>query len=414
MSWSFLERLLMQPSMRRLSGGLVAATLAVGLRPAPAAEVYYQPIASLSAETNSNIDLDSGPHHRIEGYLADAATIIGIATQNSSSTFRPRLVYRTYPGDAPDDRLEAYLDFNTQYRTQRSNLVFTGTLERQDEFNAEQTAAVFNDINPGQPLADTGRVTVGGTRDSASVFPKYTYNFSPIIGAGFSGQYTNIIYSPSAISNHVDFEYYAGRAFLSWAFSPRSVFSAGAIGSKYQATKFYSQATGVGANAEVDTTWNPLISTEFTVLDQRTKIDAVLPAVLDTSVNAWGASAAVIYKTQVSQFRLNAGRAISPSGGGGVYTVDRLQFQYDRNVNARFSYRGALVGLKVRALTANIEGDNRTYAQVFGEAKWMLTPTWFVSGGVQYSWQKYDFNQPSDANNRIYLRIGYQGLGQQR
>ncbi len=43
----------------------------------------------------------------------------------------------------------------------------------------------------------------------------------------------------------------------------------------------------------------------------------------------------------------------------------------------------------------------------------MMTPTWFVQGGYQYTWQKYTDNPDGAANNRIYIRIGYQGLNRQ-
>jgi hypothetical protein len=421
MSSSFLEPSVMRPDapMMRLTPvratcGLVLAAAALAVRPAAAAEVFYQPIASLTAETDSNLDLDSGPHKQLEGYLLDAATTIGIATQESMTTLRPRLVYRDYPGDSPDDRLEAYLDINSAYRTQRSTFTLLGSLERQDEFNAEFTSATYNDVNPTQPLAETGRVTNGGTRDSASLFPKYTYSFSPVIGAGVSGQYTIDRYSPSAISDHVDFEYYVGRAFLSWYFSPTSSLSAGVLGSKYEASQFPSSATGTGGNVVLDTTWTPVLSTEFSLIDQHTSISEVLPNVLHTSVNAWGGSAEVVYKSQVSQFKLNANRSVSPSGGGSAYTVNRLQFEYDRSFSTRLSFVGALVGLQVHALTADADGDNRKYAQTQLSAKWMLSRTWFVQGGYQYTFQRYEYDPPSVANNRIYVRFGYQGLGQER
>jgi hypothetical protein len=94
--------------------------------------------------------------------------------------------------------------------------------------------------------------------------------------------------------------------------------------------------------------------------------------------------------------------------------VNRLQLEYDRNVSSRLSFMGALVGLQVRALTADAQGDNRTYGQTVLDVKWMLAPTWFIQGGYQYTFQKYEYDPPSVANNRVYIRIGYQGLGQER
>jgi hypothetical protein len=65
-------------------------------------------------------------------------------------------------------------------------------------------------------------------------------------------------------------------------------------------------------------------------------------------------------------------------------------------------------------LTGNVAGDDRTYLQTVIEAKWMLTRLWSLQGGYQYGWQKYEVNPDGAANNRVYIRIAYQGLGPQR
>jgi hypothetical protein len=64
------------------------------------------------------------------------------------------------------------------------------------------------------------------------------------------------------------------------------------------------------------------------------------------------------------------------------------------------------------AAAAN-NNDNRSYAQTLLEGKWLITRNWFVQGGYQYQWQKYQSDPESAANNRIYIRIGYQGLAPQ-
>jgi len=82
--------------------------------PVFAAQVYVQPLATISAETDSNLDLQpasQGSVRTVEGYIVDAAALIGIATPNSSTTIRPRIDYRNYPADSADDRLEEALDF---------------------------------------------------------------------------------------------------------------------------------------------------------------------------------------------------------------------------------------------------------------------------------------------------------------
>jgi hypothetical protein len=411
---SSLKRPTMRNRILKSGRGLIWATAVMAVAPGMAAEVYYQPIITVAAEADSNLDLDPGVKQWVEGYVADAATLIGIATPNTDTIIKPRIIYRDYPQDSADDRVEAHLDFNSDYRTQRSDANLSGSLQHVDEFNAEQATAFYNDVNPGQPITtDTGKVTNGATRDSAFLAPKYLYNLTPVIGVGFTGQYQIVSYSP-ADENHNDYTYYQGRAYMRWAFTQSSDTQLGAFGSKFDSTHLGNSATGAGATLDLNTSWTPLLSTKVSLIYQHTDINDVSPDPLSVDNNTWGATVGAVYKTQLDQFRLDLGRTISPSGSGGLYNVDRVQFQDDRNLTTRLSITGALVGLKTHALTSNIAGDDRKYAQAIVELRWMMTRYWFVQGGYQYAYQKYEYDVDSAANNRVYLQFGYQGLARQR
>ncbi len=411
MSWSFLDRapMVCRKTVLARTVLLAAATLLAPL--GHAAEVYYQPILGVSAENDTNLDLDPGVHQNIQGYTADLATIIGIDTRDSSTIIKPRIVYRYYPDESADDRLEGYLDFNSNYRTQRSVTSIVGSIQRLDEFNAEFTSPIYNDIG-AQGVPDTGKVTVGAVQNNVLLYPKYVYSLTPIVGIGVSGSYQDVTYSPTDALDHTNFDYYSGKAFLNWSFSQKSSLAFGGFGSKYSATG--SEATGGGATIDLSTNWSPVLTFGASLIFQHTTLDDTTPTPLDTSNNSWGGTVSADYKTQVDRFRLTAGRTISPSGGGSLYNVDRVQFQYDRNFSARLSFLGAVVGLRTHALTSNILGDDRTYAQSRIEAKWMMTPYWFLRGGYQYSYQKYEVYTQSADNNRVFVQFGYQGLGQER
>jgi hypothetical protein len=414
MSSLFPERSAMRDRILTSGRGLLWAMAALPVVPALAAEVFYQPIVSLQAEADSNLDLDPGVKQWVEGYIADAATLIGIATANTDTVIKPRIIYRYYPQASADDRLEAHLDFNTDYRSQRSSATLSGSIQHLDEFNAEQTSATYNDVNPGLPVGtDTGKITNGATRDSAYLAPKYLYNITPVIGVGATGQFQVVTYSPSD-QNHNNYDYYQARAYMRWAFTQSSDAQLGGFGSKFDSTHLGNSSTGGGATLDLNTSWTPLLSTKVSLLYQHTSISDVTPAPLNISVNAWGATVGTIYKTQLDQFRLDVGRTISPSGSGGLYNVDRVQFQDDRNLTTRLSITGALVGLKTHALTANIAGDDRKYAQAIVEMRWMMTRYWFVQGGYQYAFQKYQYDVDSAADNRVYVQFGYQGLARER
>jgi len=414
MSSSFPDQVGESRALRIAAGLIFGATLARA--PASAAEFYVQPVASVQAENDSNLDLQpGGGTEEVQGYLVDAAALVTIASLNSNTTLRPRIIYGDYPKDSGDDHLEGYLDINSVYRTQLSVATLTGSIEHEDLFNAEITPAFYDEINPQQPPpADTGRTIDGATRNSVVLYPKYVYSFTPIIGAGVSGQFQAVRYSPTEVNSFANFNYYQGQAFVRWSYTQLSDLSVGAFSSHYNATRFTSNATGSGATVESETHWTQLFTTDVSISGQHTSIVDALPTPLNTNVNTWGASVSGLYKLQTSEFRLDAGRQVSPWGGGSLYVLDRVQFQYSRTFNARLTLTGAAIGLKSDGLTANIAGDNRKYAQAAVDIKWMMTRTFFVQGGYQYAFQKYQYYPDSADNNRVYIRFGYQGLPLQR
>jgi hypothetical protein len=394
---------------------LVVAALMMAASRLFAAEVYVQPNATLTVEGDSNLDLEPGQKTRTEGNLAMAAALIGITTPTTDSAVRPRIEYRNYPQDSPDNRLEEYLDFNSTMRGQRSSATVYGSLQHRDEFNAELNSALYDSLNPVPPTSpETGRAVIGATRDSALVVPSYNFRFSPVLAAGVSGIYQKVNYSPNDDSGHVDFAYYFGKASVTWSFSPRSELSFGGFGSKYEATRFESAATGSGAAVDLDTNWTPLLSTTISTVYQHTDVNTSIPTPFIGTANSWGATVGVAYKSQLDQLRLNAGRLITPSGGGALFTADQIRAQYDRELTERLSVTGAVIALKNRSVTSNESGSNRTYVQTVVEARWMMTRTLYLQGGYQYMWQKFDVQLSGAANNRIYVRIGYLGLPAQR
>jgi hypothetical protein len=416
MLWSFPRRAATRHTPRIVGISLAAGSALAANGMVCAAELYVQPSASMTFDNNSNLDLEPNEGAEVQGFIAKLAGLFSISSPTWDTTIRPRLEYRDYPKDSADNRLEGYLDVASNYRGLRSSASIIGTFEHRDDVNAELSSALFDQINPVPPTApQTGQATIGVTRDSLLLLPKYTYDITPVVGAGVSGIFQGIRYSPSNDVDQVDFNYYYGEAFVSWNYSQRSALSFGGYGSKYDATQFDSNATGAGVNIEWNSSWTRLLSTDATVVYQRTKVDQTVPVIVRDTTNTWGATFGAVYKAQISQYRLNIGRIITPSGGGGVYVNDQVQFQYSRDLTERWAFTGALIALHNHPITSGQPGGyDRDYGQAVVETKWMLTPTWYVLGGYQYAYQKFKTEPNSASNNRVYITLGYLGLPRQR
>lgn len=416
MSWSSLRR---RP-IRRCCALLAPAICVLGAAPVLAAQYYVQPSASIGAENDSNLDLDPGPVQEVQGYLVNAAALMGINTPNSDSLIRGRVDYRDYPKDSGDDRLEEYLDFRSDYSTQLSHAAISGLVDHRDEFNSQLNSALYDDINPVLPTnPTTGRTVTGQTQTNVLLMPSFTQKFSPLIALGVSGVYQRLDLTPSVLGL-ADFNYYQGRGTADWSYSQRSDLSFGVFGLKFNADQAGSSATGEGLSFGWDTKWSPLLSTSATVTYQRTDVtyrtDIAVPSspVLQTDVNTWGANLSGFYQSQLNQYRVTLQRIVTPSSAGGMYVNNQAQFQYVRDLTERLTFTGAAIFLKNTELPSILSYDNRSYLQSLVDLKWMIKPTWFIQGGYQYSWQKYEQNPDGASNNRIYIRFGYQGLNPQR
>src|SRR6202022_859629 len=121
MSWSFLNRAPMRRRTLNNYARLSCATIMMVEAPVFAAQWYVQPIASITVESDSNLELDPAAKRHTQGYLANVSTLFGIATPTSDFTIRPRVEYRDYPQSSQDNRLEEYLDFSSRSKWVRSS-----------------------------------------------------------------------------------------------------------------------------------------------------------------------------------------------------------------------------------------------------------------------------------------------------
>jgi hypothetical protein len=392
---------------------VVLSVVGVGafIQVASAAEFWVQPIVTLSAETDSNLDLDTTAPQRIEGYIGDAATLIDIATPTSDTTIKPRVRYEDYPEESVLNIVEGTLDFRSRVVFPRSDFSITGRFDHLTEPDAEFQTAEFNDVNPIAPTnPETGVVQLGVTRNNLTASPQYSYHVTPLMSVVASALVEAVKFSPSDTADHTDFEYYQGGLAIHRALDPKTDLSLGGFGNRYDAGSVGSYATSAGASLDLDHNWTPLVGGTASVSYQHSDITVNQPNEFQAGVNTWGASLGAVAKGLTDQFRLNVARTVTPSGAGGLYASEQAQVQYTRFFSVRLSVTGALLYLQSRALTSNFSGIDRDYGQGDISIKWMASPTWFVLGGFTYTGQKYLTDPTGAANNRVYVEVGYQGL----
>jgi hypothetical protein len=405
------------PSLALLVGAGIVAVIAVA--PAGAADIYYQPIVSLSTAYNTNLDLSPDPADRrsAEGYYADAATNIGIATPQSDTMLQPRLLYNYYPSASDRNRLEAFLNGNSRYSWQRDRFNITGSFDHRDDVNAEQPAAAdTNTVNPGQgnTTPTTGRALVGVTRNYLILDPTYTHLLTPLSGMGVAGEYQRMTYSQDD-ANHIAYDFYQGRLFYSKTIDLRSDFAVGVYGNRYESKTVNSHSDSGGLQASGGYNWTQTLHSNLTLQYQETRFRET-SADRDVSVSShpWAANFTTVYDAQTSKYTFSLGRTIYPSSAGGLYTTDQVRAQYDKDFTQRLHFTTAIRVFRDRTTSGVANNDYRNYGTGNLRVQYMLTPRLFVATSYSYLYQKYRFDTNSAEANVINVSFGYRGIDRQR
>ena len=402
------------PALRAFAaGGACAGAGLLAASGASAAEVYYQPVASLSSSYNSNIFLDPANKQSGEGYYADAATTIGIATPNSVATLEPRLIYNYYPSQHELDRLEGVLNGNGQYSWQRDRVNIVAYYDHRDDVNAEQPGAQDNTVNPGvgTTTPSSGQVLKGVVRDYLILQPSYTHLLTPLSNITLNGEYQRLSYNDED-SGHVPFDYYLGRITYNWAQTQRMGLGVNAFAANFQAATIDAKSNtgGIGGSLKYD--WTPALSGSVTASYERTKVEQSSHDFNETA-NEWAAQASLAYTGQLATYRATIGRVIVPGASGGLFATNQLQGQYERDLSQRLHFTGAIRYFRDGTLTGFRGDDTRNYLNTVLSLRWMMTRTLFISGAYNFTWQKYVVDPNSANANRVSLSIGYMGLQRQ-
>jgi hypothetical protein len=396
--------------------GIVAAIAAA---PAGAADIYYQPIVSLSTAYNTNLDLSplASDKRSAEGYYADAATTIGIATPQSETNLQPRVLYNYYPTASDRDRLEAFLNGNSRYSWQRDRINITGTFDHRDDVNAEQPgAADENTVNPGtgNTTPTTGRTLVGVTRNYLILDPTYTHQLTALSGMGVAGEYQRMSYSQED-SNHIGYDFYQGKLFYSKTIDLRTGFEFGVYGNHYESKVVDSHSNSGGVQAGAGYNWTQTLHSNLSVQFQQTQFRETTDT-RDVAVTShpWAANFSTVYDAQTSKYTVSLGRTIYPSSAGGLYQTDQVRAQYDKDYTVRLHFTAAIRVFRDRNVSGVVNDDYRNYGAGNLRVQYMLTPRLFVATSYTYLYQKYRFDLNSAQADVVNVSFGYRGLDRQR
>jgi hypothetical protein len=380
--------------------------------------VYAQPQIDLRIEGNDNFDLNPNgtAEGDIYGFILDAQTLVGIYTQRSETSVRPRLKFQEYPDRDELQRVEGFLDLRSKYNWERSEFLLLGRYALQDSYNTETPSGEFDPLDPNfGDNADSSRILVGETRERFQLNPTFRHSLTERVDFGLGLNYENVSWDADVGEpTRIDYDFTVADGSLSWALSAQSKVGIGAYASQYQAKDDSEETDAYGVGAGYSYRWSEVTGLEAQLFYESNDVSVYEPVRSEESTSGWGGSLTAFRKLEVSDWRFTISRTFIPTGDGGKSESDLFRLQYKRDLSERLSFLGAGRYEKRSALTDTGGGDDRDYARADLSLNWFMTETWYVRGGYSYVWQDRE-DQAGDAdNNQLFIGVGYQGLRRQR
>ncbi|MFO1378435.1 MAG: surface lipoprotein assembly modifier [Steroidobacteraceae bacterium] len=398
---------------------LLAGTVSL---PALAADTYFQPMANVRVDHESNRRLvpDGLPSKSVTGYTASAGAVFGARTPRSETDVRPEISFSRYPDEKEFNQTEARLDFRTRYRSERSTLGLMAKYSRMSEYNAEFGDAAFDEFDPdAPPVTGDGTVLASERRTRVDLRPSFEYRLSPLTRIGLDLLAQDVSYSADGATSQVDHRNYDVDLRLARQLSPRTTVLAGVFATRYETEDDVNVTDGYGASLGLQQRWSETFTADvnFRIEDSNIEVRTTEiggPVTLKESKTPWTLQGALAWRGQVTRVRVMAGHMLAPSGSGSRNERDEIRAQVDRDLSERLIWRGI-----VRAFHEKREGElgqrnERDSARLETSLDWRAAPTWFVRVGAAYTWQDRKTDPASADSASVYVSIGYQGLGPAR
>ena len=398
-----------------LDATALAVMAALPVASARAADVTFQPSVELRAESSSNQGLNPVTTAASDSYggVADFAAFMRINTPRGETWIRPKIKLQEY-SERNHEPVEAFLDLRSHYNSLRSELDLWAGYDRRDTYTAEFPNAVIDDNNPGDPTTpETGNSQIGLTRDRVEVRPTYTYKVNERTSVGAEVLYQTVRYSEEAAQDRVNYDFAKADGFVRWAIDSRSNIKAGGYVSRYDAKNEVNQTDAYGGTVAFERQWSETAGTTVEVIFERNDVINE-PEMIDESTSGWGAVATSYWQGEVSEWQFSAGKTFTPTGRGGKSTAYQARVQYDRDLSARWQFRGAVRVLRDESINQIGENGNRDYGRLESSLRWKMAPTWFVEGGYSYTYQDRVSDPEAADDNKFFIGVGYLGLGPQR
>lgn len=398
-------------SRTAFTGALAAASFCV-LLPAPvsAQQWLFTPEVELAAHHVDNPRLaEEAETDAITGGLVDAGLALRRNTQTSSILLRPRAAIYRY-ADAPEEDSEAFfLDFNAETESERRTWRIGANYRQQQVFRGETTSAEFDEEVglDDEVQTGTGRTFVRRQRDLWRLNPGVTLDLTQLTSLQVDFSYLDVQYDTEQLGEAIDYNNSQVEAAVVRALTRHSELSAAVFASRYDPQSVERQTDSAGARVRYEQDVSD-VSRFFVDLGvQESQAESAADPGFDVSKTSFLWNLGLDRQLEVTRWRFEIGRRVTPSGSGALVERDMVRAVMDHQLQPRWSLRLSAVALSTDSVADEdfISASARDYLQGRATLAWQWTRSWTVEG--LYSLTHQDFADiPGDAQEHE-LRVSF-------
>lgn len=351
-----------------------------------AAQWIVHPEIEVGTDYNDNpLLVEDGTEESIFGGELNILAEFERRTELSEVVIGPRVELSRYSDDDDLDSTDLFLDLSAVRRSQTSTWSLDANISDQQVLRGEIESPEFDDTGVDDAQTGTGNILRNQDRTLLRINPEFSHTINQRATWILGASYLDIGYDPQLLGTAVDYD--EGRIDTAFAYQLSSInkirFSL--FASEYETADSTNETTSYGATARFEQSISERSSffaeVGYRDFDIETGINS--PIVTQESSFLWNVGFS--RRWQNSQFRMEAGQAVTPSGSGAMAERQRARATIDHHISPRLEVRIATIAQFTDTLASNSNMDDRDYFQGRLTLAYQLSRKWSMEAQVSFT-----------------------------
>ncbi len=325
-----------------------------------AAEWRIEPMGQLSAQVVQNPQLVARDTTNSVGTLLNFSSTMTASTERSAWTMTPRVTSSHYTDASSLSSTDGYLDFSGTWISERTQWTSSVNLVRDTTLTSE--------------LGLTGLVQGNRPHEGVSAGISPLLQLTERLSAGAQVYYSENHYVDTAFTGLVDYNYLSTGLNAEWATTPNlqatANLSYGVLSAPDADQRTRSESIQIGLKYKLAENWSANISAG----PSRVQADA-------GSDSGWVLSSDLKHHDERTDWSLQVGRELTPTGRGLLSRRDQITFGFSRRMTEHLVGEAYVTAVNSQALSPGQRAEFEVvrYQQLEGRLNWLLSPVWSLS-----------------------------------